>query len=178
MSGHTADQPDGQPVQVDCDVALQRIDQALTEVRGELVRVDSKASTLLTVAGIAFTVVLAAAGRTDLPLMVVGAIGFTAGILGCSIVALLLAVIPRLGITRGLPTVGFPRYAVLRNHEDRLLYALARTDRVEWATGRATELTILSQSLVWKYRMVRLGTGLLIIAVVNSVVAAVRVAAG
>jgi hypothetical protein len=135
-----------------------KLEADLTVARGELARVDAKAASLLTVAGVALTVGLAVLGRAQLPAVAAVTGWLAVALLGAGVVLLALAIRPNLRGNHGLV-----RYAWAANG-DQLLADVARERR----TNR-TPLTDLANQLVWtsraaysKYQRVRRAVTLLL----------------
>lgn len=135
------------------------------EVRAELVRVDSKASTLMAVAGAALTVGVAVLARTDLPGMASAAGVVTVGLVGAAVALLACAVRPSLGGNHGLV-----RYATALPGD--LMTESTAPPLV--ATGeQARHLVWLSRAAVRKYRRVRAAVDLLVAGLVGTALTAV-----
>ncbi|GII65640.1 hypothetical protein Skr01_57250 [Sphaerisporangium krabiense] len=138
--------------------------------RAELVRIDGKASGLLSWAGGAFAVIagltITASTATDLPAPATAALITSAGLLACAIGVLLAAVRPRVPRTGG---TGFILYArATTAHEVLRELMTFRGDRV---TIAAEEVHILSRLAVTKYRRLRLAVDVLLVALAALVAA-------
>lgn len=125
-----------------------------TEVRAELVRVDSKASTLMAVAGAALTVGVAVLARAGLPGVALAAGLVTVGLVGTAVALLACAVRPSLGGGHGLV-----RYATALPGD---LMTEAAAPPLLAAGEQAHHLVWLSRMAVCKYRRVRLAVDLLV----------------
>ncbi|MFC5941992.1 Pycsar system effector family protein [Micromonospora harpali] len=134
----------------------------MTEVRAELARVDSKASTLMAVAGAAVTVGVAILARADLPgpAMVAGVV--TVGMVGTAVGLLAGAVRPCLAGGHGLV-----RYAAAAPGD---LMTEAAASPLLGAAERAHHLVWLSRTAVRKYRRVRAAVDLLLAGLVGTAV--------
>ncbi|WP_431973974.1 Pycsar system effector family protein [Micromonospora haikouensis] len=126
----------------------------LATVRAELVRVDAKASTLLTLAGTALTVGLAVLARADLPIPALATGAVTVAVIGVAVGLLACAVRPSLGGGHGLI-----RYATSAPGD---LMTDAALPPLSMASLRAHELVWLSRTTVAKYRRVRTAVDLLL----------------
>ncbi|GGM23150.1 Pycsar system effector family protein [Dactylosporangium sucinum] len=135
-----------------------RLTEAVAAVGAELKRVDSKASTLLTLAGAALTVVLAMISRTSLP-AVAGVAGWVCvALIGLGIALLASAVRPSFNGDHG-----FIRYADADDADDVL--ARLTSDPADPAAAQrehAQQLHWLSRAVRTKYRRVRLAVDLLV----------------
>jgi hypothetical protein len=121
-----------------------KLEKALADMRGELARVDSKAATLLTVAGVALSVGLAVLGRSHLAVVAAATGWLAVALLGAGVVLLALAIRPNLGGDHGLG-----RYAKAANG-DQLLADLARERRTYHRP-----LADLAEQLCWTARAAR-----------------------
>ncbi|MEV4772138.1 Pycsar system effector family protein [Micromonospora humida] len=126
----------------------------ITEVRTELARADSKASTLMAVAGAAVTVGVAILARTDLPGPALAAGVTTVALVGTAVGLLAGAVRPRLGGGHGLV-----RYAATAPGD---LMTEATAPPLTAAAERAHHLVWLSRTAVRKYQRVRTAVDLLL----------------
>ena len=124
--------------------AAVKLEKDLADTRGELARVDAKAATLLTVAGVALTVGLAVLGRKELPAAAAVTGWLAVALLGAGVVLLALAIRPNLSGNQGLV-----HYAAEADGE-QLLAELARERR----TNRRP-LSDLADELVWTARAAR-----------------------
>jgi hypothetical protein len=124
--------------------AATKLEKDLADARGELARVDAKAATLLTVAGVALTVGLTVLGRTHLPAIAAVTGWLAVALLGTGVVLLALAIQPNLSGNHG-----FVRYAAAADGE-QLLADVARERR----TNRRP-LSDLADQLVWTARAAR-----------------------
>ncbi|GAB3053572.1 Pycsar system effector family protein [Micromonospora schwarzwaldensis] len=140
----------------------------LATVRAELVRVDAKASTLLTLAGTALTIGLAVLARADLPTPALTAGAATVAVIGVAVGLLACAVRPSLGGSHGLV-----RYAVSAPGD---LMTDAALPPLSMASLRAHELVWLSHTAVRKYRRVRAAVDLLLAGLVGIAVTALLTA--
>lgn len=132
----------------------------ITEVRAELARADSKASTLMAVAGAAVTVGVAILARTDLPGPALAAGVVTVVLVGTAVGLLAGAVRPCLGGGQGLV-----RYATALPGD---LMTEATASPLTTAGERAHHLVWLSRTAVRKYRRVRASVDLLLAALVGT----------
>ncbi|MGC5662736.1 Pycsar system effector family protein [Micromonospora sp. WMMD723] len=132
----------------------------ITEVRTELARADSKASTLMAVAGAAVTVGVAILARTDLPGLALAAGVVTVTLVGTAVALLAGAVRPCLGGGHGLV-----RYATTAPGD---LMAEATAPPLTAAAERAHHLVWLSRTAVRKYRRVRTAVDLLLAGLVST----------
>lgn len=142
---------------------------ATADVRAELARVDTKASTLLTLAGTALTVGLAVLARAGLPSAAAFTGWVTVSVIGAAVAVLAAAVRPAL---RG--DYGFMRYA----------HTTAGDVMTEFAdAGQARRCAVDAHGLVWlskathrKYRRVRTAVDLLMAGLAGTAVTAVLAA--
>ncbi|MFI6820537.1 Pycsar system effector family protein [Micromonospora sp. NPDC050187] len=132
----------------------------LTTVRAELVRVDAKASTLLTIAGTALTVGLAVLARAGLPAPALAVGAVTVAMIGVAVGLLAYAVRPSLGGSHGLV-----RYATALPGD---LMTEAAMPALDLAAYRAHELVWLSAATLAKYRRVRTAVDLLLAGLVGT----------
>lgn len=139
----------------------------LATVRAELVRVDAKASTLLTIAGTALTVGLAVLARAGLPGPALATGTATVAVIGVAVGLLACAVRPSLGGGHGLV-----RYAVSAPGD---LMTDAALPPLSMASVRAHELVWLSRAAVAKLRRVRCAVDLLLAGLVGTAVTAALV---
>ncbi|MBM7079125.1 Pycsar system effector family protein [Micromonospora humida] len=142
----------------------------ITEVRAELARADSKASTLMAVAGAAVTVGVAILARADLPGPALAAGVATVAAVGTAVGLLAGAVRPSLGGGRGLV-----RYATTTPGD---LMTEATAPPLAAAAERAHHLVWLSRTAVRKYRRVRTAVDLLLAGLVGTAVTAFLTAVG
>ncbi|WP_431928536.1 Pycsar system effector family protein [Micromonospora wenchangensis] len=126
----------------------------ITEVRAELARADTKASTLMAVAGAALTVGVAILARTDLPGPALVAGVTTVALVGTAVGLLAGAVRTCLGGGHGLV-----RYAGTAPGD---LMTEATAPPLTAAAERAHHLVWLSHTAVRKYRQVRTAVDLLL----------------
>ncbi|WP_431887022.1 Pycsar system effector family protein [Micromonospora wenchangensis] len=141
---------------------------ALAEVLAEAVRVDAKASTLLTLAGTALTVGLAVLARADLPDAALFTGCVTVALIGAAVALLAGAVRPALD-----GNFGFVRYAATTPID---LVADATGSDEESSTGqRAQQLVWLSRAVLTKYRRVRTAVDLLLTGLAGTAVTALLV---
>jgi len=138
---------------------------ALTEVRAELVRVDTKASTLLTLAGTALTVGLAVLARAGLPGPALATGCVTVALIGAAVALLAGAVRPALGGNHG-----FVLYAVTAPGD-------LVTDGADMDTPAALSerLVWLSRAVLAKYRRVRTAVDLLLAGLAGTALTALLV---
>lgn len=132
----------------------------ITEVRAELARADSKASTLMAVAGAAVTVGVAFLARTDLPGPALAAGVVTVALVGTAVALLAGAVRPCLGGGQGLV-----RYAAALPGD---LMTEATASPLTVAGEQAHHLVWLSRTAVRKYRRVRASVDLLLASLVGT----------
>ncbi|MEV0942461.1 Pycsar system effector family protein [Micromonospora wenchangensis] len=132
----------------------------ITEVRAELARADSKASTLMAVAGAAVTVGVAILARTDLPAPALAAGAATVALVGTAVALLAGAVRPCLSGGHGLV-----RYATAAPGD---LMTEATAPPLTAAAERAHHLVWLSRTAVRKYRRVRTAVDLLLAGMVGT----------
>ncbi|SCL14055.1 Pycsar system effector family protein [Micromonospora inyonensis] len=130
------------------------------EVRAELVRVDSKASMLMAVAGAALTVGVAVLARTDLPRMALASGMVTVALVGAAVALLAYAVRPSLGGSHGLV-----RYA---NALPGDLMTEATAPPLIASAEQARYLVWLSAATLTKYRRVRTAVDLLLAGLVGT----------
>ncbi|SCL39216.1 hypothetical protein GA0074692_5283 [Micromonospora pallida] len=135
-----------------------------TEVRAELVRVDSKASTLMAVAGAAVTVGVAVLARADLPALAMAAGVVTVALVGTAVALLACAVRPSLGGSHGLV-----HYATAVPGD---LMTEATAPPLVTTAEQARHLVWLSRTAMRKYRRVRLAVDLLVAGLVGTAVTA------
>lgn len=153
--------------EVQAAVVRARMREAAGVVRGELARVDAKASTLLALVGAALAVVASTlTGRHGLPVPAVVIAWTGAGCLGTATLLLLAALRPRLA-------GGFGFVAYARTAPAGLLDAFTAPGDVD----QAGDLVLLSALTLAKYQRLRTAvdttvTGLLLVAV-SAVLAAV-----
>ncbi|MEU1883930.1 Pycsar system effector family protein [Micromonospora sp. WMMD987] len=136
----------------------------ITEVRAELARADTKASTLMAVAGAALTVGVAILARTDLPGPALAAGVVTVGLVGTAVGLLAGAVRPCLGGDHGLV-----HYAAAVPGD---LMTEATTSPLTTTAERAHHLVWLSRTAVRKYRRVRTAVDLLLAGMVGTALTA------
>jgi hypothetical protein len=124
----------------------------LAAVRGELVRVDAKCSTLVALAGAALAFTLTAVSGKDTPAVARVLLAAAAVVLAASALVLLLkALRPRLGPT------GFNRYASM--DREQLMKDIGNGPNEDGYHAR--ELLILSRIAVGKFTAIRHGVHLL-----------------
>ncbi|WP_433228908.1 Pycsar system effector family protein [Micromonospora sp. CA-248260] len=136
----------------------------ITEVRAELARADTKASTLMAVAGAAVTVGVAILARTDLPGPALAAGVTTVALVGTAVGLLAGAVRPCLGGGHGLV-----HYAAAAPGD---LITEATAPPLSAAAERAHHLVWLSRTAVRKYRRVRTAVDLLLAGLVGTALTA------
>lgn len=144
---------------------LTRLTEAVADVRAELKRVDTKASTLLTLAGAALTVALAMISRTNLPTTAELAGWACVALIGLGIALLASAVRPSLNGSHG-----FIRHAAAA--DATAILAVLTTDPADPGAAqreRAEQLHWLSRAVGIKYRRVRLAVDLLVAGVAAAV---------
>ncbi|MGX4658058.1 Pycsar system effector family protein [Micromonospora sp. SCSIO 07396] len=142
----------------------------ITEVRAELARADSKASTLMAVAGAAVTVGVAILARADLPGPALAVGVATVVAVGTAVGLLAGAVRPSLGGGHGLV-----RYATTTAGD---LMTEATAPPLAAAAERAHHLVWLSRTAVRKYRRVRTAVDLLLAGLVGTALTALLTAVG
>ncbi|MEV6802058.1 Pycsar system effector family protein [Micromonospora rifamycinica] len=139
----------------------------ITEVHAELARADSKASTLMAVAGTAVTIGVAILARADLPGPALAAGVTTVALVGTAVGLLAGAVRPCLGGGHGLV-----HYAAAVPGD---LMTEATAPPLTTAAERAHHLVWLSRTAVRKYRRIRAAVDLLVAGMVGTAVTAVLV---
>ncbi|MEU1756981.1 Pycsar system effector family protein [Micromonospora matsumotoense] len=136
----------------------------ITEVRTELARADTKASTLMAIAGAAMTIGVAILARTDLPTPALAAGVTTVALVGTAVALLAGAVRPCLGGGQGLV-----HYATSAPGD---LMTEATAPPLTAAAERAHHLVWLSRTAVRKYRRVRTAVDLLLAGLVGTALTA------
>lgn len=144
----------------------------LAETRGELARVDGKASTLLALAGGALTIVLALLSRADLSVAAACAGWLTAALVGAGVTLLAAAVRPALN-----GGYGFVRHAADTGGDatDGAGGAGPGADAERRQQEQRRQLRWLSRTVLRKYNRVRLAVDLLLAGVVAAAVTAALV---
>lgn len=140
----------------------------MSDVRAELVRVDSKASTLMAVAGVAVTVGVATLARADLPGPALAAGVVTVALVAAAVGLLACAVRPSLN-----GGYGMVRYATTTPGD---LMTEATADPLTVAAELAHSLGWLSRTGVRKYRWVRTAVDLLLAGLTGTAVTALLAA--
>ncbi|MEU4164539.1 Pycsar system effector family protein [Actinoplanes sp. NPDC026670] len=140
--------------------ASSALDAALTHVRAELGRADTKAGTLLALAGTALTVLLALLARTTLPGLAVAAGWLTAAVVATAAAHLALAIRPNLTGDHGIVRYARRDWATVNNEFTRL--DAAWIARAAHESRGAEALVALSRSAVAKYRRIRIAVDLLL----------------
>ena len=131
---------------------------AVAEVRAELCRADTKASTMLTLAGLALTIELTVMSRAPRTAPVLVCAALTVGATTAAVVLLALVVRPQLHGRWGMT-----RYATMRP-ADLVAEAAARSVEAE-AICQAEQLAWSARAAIVKFRRIRLAVDLLILAV-------------
>jgi pycsar effector protein len=129
--------------------------EATQNVRGELARVDSKAGTLLALAGTALSVVLAVLARTALPPAAAVAGWVTAGLIAAAVIVLASAIRPNLNGDHG-----FVHYAQITPQQ--LGDEFAMLDDRQRTAVLVDMLGQLSRAAYVKYRRVQVAVDLLL----------------
>lgn len=147
--------------------AAVKMETDLATFRAELVRVDAKAATLLTVAGVALTVGLAVLGRAGLPTAAAVTGWLAVALLGAGVVLLALTIRPNLSGNHG-----FMRYVAVANAAELLADVAAQQNS-------RTPLSDLAEQIAWtaraahsKYRRVRHAVTLLLVGLAATAVTA------
>jgi hypothetical protein len=144
---------------------LTRMNEAVSEARAELSRVDGKVSSQLTLAVAALTVVLALIGRANLPVGAAAAGWVCVVLIGWAVDRLAGAIRPSLNGHHG-----FLRYTNADADTIQASFTLDPNDPDKPQRERAEQLGWLSRAVHTKYRRVRLAVDLLRISVVVAVV--------
>lgn len=140
------------------DDTLTDLRQATDDVRAELVRVDAKAGTLLTLAGVALTVGLGVLTRANLPTIATLTGWATVGVVAAAAGTLATAVRPNLAGNHG-----FMRY--VRTRPGQLVTEFVTAGPTQRLTAGAHRLVWLSQAVHRKYRRVRAAVDLLMVGI-------------
>lgn len=149
-----------------------RLAEEITDVRGELLRVDGKASTLLALAGAALTVVLAMLGRTTLPTPAAVAGWSAALLIGAGVALLATAVRPALNGRHG-----FVRHGAAPDTNAILeQFTTDPADPTRTQRERAEQLRWMAMAVGRKYRRVRLAVDLLLAGVAAAALTAALMA--
>jgi hypothetical protein len=139
----------------------------LVTVRAEMLRVDSKANTLLGIAGVLLAIAITVMGGGKVSGLAAVAGWVSVVLIGAAVLPLAAAIRPKLD-----RQFGFVHWARQENAE-QLLECMSRIAASDPLREQARELRWLSVALVRKFRNIRLAVNLMVVGLAVAAIAAV-----